>query len=189
MIHWCFSFSEFQHSNVDLIIKKGVSNELLLNAFHQYDVYDNEMEFYAKIVPKFNQKLKELDEPDLIAEPFGVCAEKNILILEDLSVKGYQARSPAHGFNMHETKAVLRRVATFHAICAVLQQEQPDIFANFKKGNIKTKRTTFFGFFLLQNEILFQIPRTHEPWHECIRCHLYIAHRLYCRYHFGMARF
>lgn len=129
-----FSLFEFQHSDVDLIIKEGVSNEVILNAFHQYDVYDNEMEFYGKVVPKFNQKLKALGESDLIAEPIGVCAAKNILILEDLSAKGYQARSPAHGFNMQETKAVLRRVATFHAICAVLQEEQPDIFANFKKG-------------------------------------------------------
>lgn len=94
------------------------------------------MEFY-EIVPKFNRKLKELGEPDLMAEPIGVCAEKNILILEDLSTKGYQARSPTHGLNIHETKAVLRRVATFHAIGAVLQEEQPDIFANFKFGMFK----------------------------------------------------
>lgn len=136
-----FSCSEFQHSHVDLIIKEGVSNEVILNAFHQYDVYENEMEFYGKIVPKINQKLKQLGESDLVPEPFGVCAERNILILEDLSPKGYQARSPAQGLNGHETKSVLRRVATFHAICAVLQEERPDIFANFKKGTFKT--TTF----------------------------------------------
>lgn len=125
---------------MDLIIKEGVTNELVLNAFHQYDVYDNEMEFYGKIVPKFNQKLKELSELELIAEPFGVCAEKNILILEDLSAKGYQARSPAQGLNEHETKAVLRRVAAFHAICAVLQEKEYDIFGNFKKGTFKLNR-------------------------------------------------
>lgn len=119
-----------------MIIKEGVSNETLLNAFDQYDVYANEMEFYGKIVPKFNQKLMELGESELVAEPFGVCAEKNILILEDLSTKGYQPRSPAQGLNEYETKAVLRRAATFHAIGAVLQEEQPDIFGNFKRGNI-----------------------------------------------------
>lgn len=122
---------------MDLIIKEGISNEALLNAFQQYDVYDNEMEFYGKIVPKFNEKLKELGEPELFAKQFGICAEKNILILEDLSAKGYQARSPAQGLNEHETKAVLRRTAAFHAIGAVLQDEQHDIVANFKKGTGK----------------------------------------------------
>lgn len=119
---------------MDLIIKEGITNDVLLEAFHQFDAYDNEMEFYAKIVPKFNAKLTELGELDLVPEPFGVWPEKNILILEDLSVKGYQARSPQQRLNMPETKAILQKAATFHAICAALHEEQPDIFANFKTG-------------------------------------------------------
>lgn len=94
------------------------------------------MEFYGKIVPKFNQKLKILGELDLVAEPFGIWKKENILILEDLSAKGYQAQSPAQGFDVHETRAVLKRAATFHAICAVLQEEQSDIFGNFKAGTL-----------------------------------------------------
>lgn len=122
---------------MNLILKEGVSNQTILDLFDQFDAYDNEMEFYGKIVPRFNRKLTELGESELVAEPFGVCAEKNILILEDLSAKGYQPRSPAQGLNEHETMAVLQRAATFHAIGAVLQEEQPDIFDNFKKGNIQ----------------------------------------------------
>lgn len=132
-----FFRSQFQNSTVNLIIKEGVSSEAILNAFEQFDVYDNEMEFYEKIVPKFNQQLRRLSESDLLPEPFGIWREKNILILEDLSAKGYQARSPAQGLNMHETRAVLQRAATFHAICAVLQEEKPDIFANFRAGKLK----------------------------------------------------
>lgn len=128
---------------MNLIIKEGVSNELLLNAFHQYDVYDNEMEFYEKIVPKFNEKLKDLGELSMVAEPFGVWPQKNILILEDLSAKGYHARSPAQGFNEPETKAVLRKIALFHAIGAVLQAEQPHIFYHFKSGTLKTIQLLF----------------------------------------------
>lgn len=120
-----------------MIIKEGVSSEIQLKAFDQYDAYDNEMEFYGKIVQKFNRKLTELGEPELIAEPFGVCAERNMLILEDLSAKGYKPRSPAQGLNEYETKTVLRRAATFHAIGAMLQEEHPDIFANFKKGKFR----------------------------------------------------
>lgn len=122
-----------------MIVKEGVSNETVLNALDQYDVYDNEMEFYEKIAPKFNRKLGELGEPELLAEPFGVFAKKNILILEDLSAKGYRPRSPAQGLNECETKAVLQRAAAFHAIAAVLQEKQPDIFANFKKGTFSSQ--------------------------------------------------
>ena len=149
---------------MNLIIKEGISNETVLNALHQYDVYDNETEFYVEIVPKLNQKLKELGELSLAAEAFGMCAEKNIMILEDLSAKGYKPRSPAQGLNEHETKAVLRRAAAFHAICAVLQQEQPDIFANFKKGTFKSTNLTEYK----PSDLLTFFFRTHDPGHECI---------------------
>lgn len=115
-------------------MKEAVSEELSLEAFLEINAYHKEMEFYDEIVPKFNKKLKELGETELLAEGFGVCKQKNILILEDLSVKGYVSRSPAFGLDVTETKAVLKRLATFHAISAVLQDEHPDIFANFKCG-------------------------------------------------------
>lgn len=119
---------------MNVIVKEGVSDELSLKILLEYDIYNKEMEFYGEIVPKFNEKLKLLDEPSLLAEAFGVCKQRNVLILEDLSVLGYKSRSGADGLNANETKAVLKRLATFHAIGAVLQEEQPNIFASFKYG-------------------------------------------------------
>lgn len=120
-------------------MKEAVTDELALDAFLEFDAYHKEMEFYDKIVPKFDAKLKQLGESELFAEAFGVCKKKNVLILEDLSVKDYKSRPAALGLNVTETEAVLKKVATFHAICAVLQEEQPDIFANFKYGEFNLK--------------------------------------------------
>lgn len=133
----CRFVQMIQHSAMHLIMKEGVTNEILLETFHQYDVYDNEMEFYECVVPKFNEKLAELNELDLLPTSIGVWPEKNILILEDLSIKGYHVRPPTQGFDMHETKAILQRMATFHAICAALQEKEPNIFKNFKRGTLK----------------------------------------------------
>lgn len=128
---------------MNLIVKEAIADEVSLNALLQFDVYDKEILFYTEIAPKINQKLKELGEPELIAQPFGACKTRNILILEDLSAKGYQVRSPTNGLNYAETKAILKKVATFHAINAVLQEEQPNIFAGFKYG--KRKFNKFYG--------------------------------------------
>lgn len=118
-------------------MKEAISDELALIAFLEYDAYHKEMEFYDTVLPKFNVKLQQLGEPELFAEAFGVCKDKNVLILEDLSVKAYKSRPAALGLNVAETQAILKRVATFHAICAILQEEQSDIFQNFKYGELK----------------------------------------------------
>lgn len=119
---------------MNVIVKEGVSDELSLKIFTEFDAYNKEMEFYDKIVPKFNEKLQLLGEADLFAEAFGVCKQRNVLILEDLSLLGYQTRAAADGLDATGTKAVLNRVAVFHAICAILQEEKADIFAKFKYG-------------------------------------------------------
>lgn len=115
-----------------LIIK--TASEELTDAFSNFDVYEKEVEFYDKIVPKMNEKLKDLNEPQLLAECFGVCKKRKIMVIEDLKAKGYHILAGQNGCNISETKAILKRVAVFNAIGAILQQEQPDIFANFKCG-------------------------------------------------------
>lgn len=132
-------------SSLKLIVKVAIPDGPILDIYMKFNVYHKEMEFYDKIVPKFNEKLKQLGESDLFAECFGVCRQRNVLIFEDLSAKGFKSRNPSHGLNADETKAVLKRLASFHAIGAVLQEEQSDIFTIFKNGKC------FFPSFLFQS--------------------------------------
>lgn len=122
---------------MNLIIKIPVSQEAI-DGFSNYDIYDREIEFYSEIAPKINKKLKEMGEAQLLPECFGICRPKKIMILEDLMAKGYKLQ-PAlpgsrPGYNVLQAKAVLKRMAAFHAIGAVLQEEEPDIFVHFKSG-------------------------------------------------------
>lgn len=112
------------------------------------DIYNKEIEFYTKIAPKVNQTLERLNETDqLIPEPYGVCIENNAILFEDLSSKGYSIASVHRGFNFDEAKIVLKKAATLHSVHAVLQQEDPNIFENFKYGeNFKYERN-YFKFF------------------------------------------
>lgn len=81
-----------------------------------------------------NEKLNVLNESEMFPKVYGVCKSRNIVILEDLSVKGYHVLPATRGYNLSETKLILRKMALFHAICAVLQEEQSDIFAICKYG-------------------------------------------------------
>lgn len=124
------------------MVKEAITDEAALSILQQYDVYNKEIEFYDKISPKIAKKLRDLGEPKLLAECFGVCKERQIMILENLAIQGYGIVHVLPGFNIHEAKVILKKLASFHAVCAVLQEEQSDIFENFKNGSFH------FDFFL-----------------------------------------
>lgn len=100
-----------------------------------HNVYDKEIEFYGKIVPRINHLLGKLnDSDDLVAETIGVCDVSKAMLFEDLTAKDYRMAAIQNGFSVAEAKIILRKLAKFHACCSVLQATQPEIFANYKYG-------------------------------------------------------
>lgn len=61
------------------------------------------------------------------------------ILFEDLTLKGYRIASVHRGFNLEEAKLVLKKAALLHAVHAVLQEEYPNIFENFKYGKINQR--------------------------------------------------
>lgn len=130
--------SEKNVSHLGVILKIPVSNETAFAVLAANNVYKKEIEFYNQIVPKINAALEQLNETkELFAKSFGSCLINDALLLEDLTVKSYCISSVYRGFNFDEAKIVLKKLASFHAINAVLQQNQPDIFENFKHGSYR----------------------------------------------------
>lgn len=137
-------------------MKQEASDEWSLNAYEKFDFFNKEVEFYANVVPKINQKLREHGERDLFADLIGVCRLKKIIILEDLATEGYRVLAAKDGFNFEESKALLKRIAAFHAVCAVLQEEKPDIFANFKYGHLSREIDTFKDYYALTLDVVIE---------------------------------
>ena len=121
--------------NLNIIVKSIPMDSAILTELLNYNVYKLEIEFYNQIAPKINAALEQLNETkQLIANSYGVCLTNDVLLLEDLATKSYCISSVHQGFNFDETKIVLKKLASFHAANAVLQQNQPKIFENFKYG-------------------------------------------------------
>lgn len=123
-----------------------MSSGIAFECLSSHNVFNKEIEFYGKIVPKIKTLLNQLNEPnELIADTFGVCTINKVMLFDDLTPKGYGMASIQQGFNLSEAKFILKKLATFHGICAVLQEQQPNIFENYKHGE-----------FIQQNDILGQ---------------------------------
>lgn len=118
-------------------MKAALSSGIAFETLAAHKVFDKETEFYDKIVPKINELLDKLNESDdLVAETFGVCKVNRVMLFDDLTIKGYGVASIQQGFNLEEATAILKKLAIFHGICAVLQEREPDIFANYKHGEL-----------------------------------------------------
>lgn len=102
------------------------------------NVYQKEIEFYEIIAPAIRKLLQKANQNDqLLAETFSVSKANDAMLFEDLTLKGYGISSVKRGFNKCETQIILSKMASLHAACTVLHEQNPNIFANFQHG-IKT---------------------------------------------------
>lgn len=93
------------------------------------------MEFYAKIAPRIEAIRRTINENDqFVPKVYGTCADNDLLLLEDMAPNGYKIESVYKGLNVNQAKAVLKKTASFHAAGAILNEQQPDIYENFKYG-------------------------------------------------------
>lgn len=119
--------------NLNLIVKIPVLDESALAVILAYNAYKKEIEFYGQIAPKIAAVQAQLNETKpLIPKCYGVCWTNDVLVLDDLAIESYRTSDQSYQFD--QAKLVLERLASFHAINAVLQQQQANIFENFKYG-------------------------------------------------------
>lgn len=122
-------------SQCSLIVKAALSGEAELVALNVMNVYEKEMEMYEIILPQLTVLLHRIDENrQMFADTIFVYKCQKAILLEDLSVKGFRVNADKNGFDVTHTKAILSRLAKFHGAAAVLQEQQPDIYRNFKHG-------------------------------------------------------
>lgn len=114
----------------------AVSGESAFEALTELNVYDKEMEMYEKILPQLKGLLlKAGANRKIFADTIYVSQSHKAILFEDLSIKGYRSKCDRDGFDMTHAKAILSRLAKFHAAGAVLQEQHPDIYRSFNHGN------------------------------------------------------
>lgn len=125
--------SEKIDRNLGLLIKTSVSSGTKYDQLVSYDIYDKEIEFYDEIAPKIIGLLRKLGGNDqLLPTVYGVSKEHTAMILEDMVASGYQIKKDLNDFD--EATIIFEKIAKVYAASAVLQEQEPDVFKNFKHG-------------------------------------------------------
>ncbi|XP_013119514.1 uncharacterized protein LOC106096356 [Stomoxys calcitrans] len=119
----------------NVICKRLPENIKLREAYKSDKLFRNEVEFYTAIMPELlkfqSTKSKELFK----ALPKCYYARSDLLIMEDLRIRGFQMPDRKQGLTIDETRTVLRQVAQFHALSLAYKFENPKQFENLRKLN------------------------------------------------------
>ncbi|XP_030374273.1 uncharacterized protein LOC115623868 [Scaptodrosophila lebanonensis] len=129
--------SEGRTDSVSFLVKTSFAEQdLSANVVRDYNIYIREMDMYEIILPKLALLLKELgDESKLFASTVNVDREVSAIMFEDMLLENYGMACRFKRLDLQHTQLVLEKLATFHAIGAVLNEREPGIYAkNFDRG-------------------------------------------------------
>lgn len=76
----------------------------------------NEVEFYNKIFPELLKFQQKNTDDFLKAIPHCYLARNDLVILEDLRVRGFEMPNRQEGLTFEQTMAVLKELARFHSL-------------------------------------------------------------------------
>ncbi|XP_030373641.1 uncharacterized protein LOC115623435 [Scaptodrosophila lebanonensis] len=101
-------------------------------AYKSDNLFRNEVEFYTTIIPellKFQASKTGVEAPLFNSIPKCYSARNDLLIMEDLRIRGFEMPDRIKGLSIEETEAVLLQVAQFHALSLGYKFEHPEKFA------------------------------------------------------------
>ncbi|XP_055604094.1 uncharacterized protein LOC129752332 [Uranotaenia lowii] len=108
----------------------------LVEEFKKSDVFDKETFIYKTVFPKLVATISKLGgavelAPHLI---YSSDVPSNLLVLEDLTVRGYSVENQQLGLSLEQSKMAIEKVAFLHAASAVLLSEGSIELGKFAKG-------------------------------------------------------
>ncbi|KAG6797668.1 hypothetical protein HZU73_06988 [Apis mellifera caucasica] len=131
---------------VNLVVKSLPTSISRRNAYRSPEFFRNEIAFYTKIVPKFEEFLKEKNQLQLLCIPrhYSSISDGNndYIALEDISTSGYKTIDRRTCFDKDLCMIILKTLAKFHAISFALKDQKKETFMEI----IEHVNETYFSY-------------------------------------------
>ncbi|XP_057657284.1 uncharacterized protein LOC130894446 [Diorhabda carinulata] len=130
---------------VKLVAKKIPVEQILRENFNIQITFKNEVGLYETVLPilqDFQRSHGIQNVINSVPKFFGArlnldgneeVTEDAVIILENLTAKGFSNVERTTGFNLESTKLILENLAEFHAVPLALKLKQPKLFERLKK--------------------------------------------------------
>ncbi|XP_067633509.1 uncharacterized protein [Eurosta solidaginis] len=140
---------------ISYMMKLPQENEHFIDIMRNHNIFDIERTMYYEIVPEFEQLYRQNGAKVNISAKcynFETPSEFGVILLEDLRPHGYKNANRLEGLDLEHTKAVLERLAQWHAASAVrvetkglypeafqkgvFNESQREMMENYRKSNM-----------------------------------------------------
>ncbi|XP_062716556.1 uncharacterized protein LOC109412327 isoform X1 [Aedes albopictus] len=115
------------------IVKENSNDAIGGNEEENYALFEKEIEVFQKLIPEFEKlfQYKVKFGPRFYK---AVKSPSTVIVMEDLNASGYIMRSSSNRLNLSDSRAVLSRLAKFHAASAVYTKQNEAYSKFFGSG-------------------------------------------------------
>ncbi|XP_077291154.1 uncharacterized protein LOC143914725 [Arctopsyche grandis] len=127
--------SEHNKSVLFNLIAKTTSNKAILEKLKVENMYNREADLYNIILPAFKKFQHEHNIPIEERFEFVKCyiANTNIILMEDVSAKGYKMNNRYNSFDSDHLELALISLARYHSISFAMKKLNPEMYKNLAK--------------------------------------------------------
>lgn len=115
-----------------VICKRLPDNIIRREAFKSVQLFRNEVEFYTTILPELIKFQQSKNNEKFKAIPQYYLAKNDLVILEDLLIRGFRMPDRQKGLSLEETRAVLKEIAKLHSLSLAYKFQHPKQFEKLK---------------------------------------------------------
>lgn len=131
------------------MMKTAHDSEIFRQMMQIHDVFVTESEIYREVIPEFEQMYREVGlEVTFGAKSYSLDVQSPYILLEDLSPRGFKNENRLEGLDMEHTKAVLNKLAQWHAASAVRVANKgpykPELCMGFLKESAREMMRSMF---------------------------------------------
>ncbi|KOC63170.1 hypothetical protein WH47_02679 [Habropoda laboriosa] len=121
-----------QEVHVNLVVKAMPKNIGRRNTFRSAEFFHNEIEFYTKVISKFEEFVKEKGQMQVLCIPRHLASvtdgENDYIAMEDVTFLGYKPISRQNFIDEDQCKTILKAIARFHAISFAYKDQKKEEF-------------------------------------------------------------
>lgn len=131
-----------EEKQVSIVVKSLPNNMGRRRTYRSAEFFYNEITFYTKVIPKFEEFLKAKEQSQVLCVPRHLASvidgENDFLALEDVSVIGFGPVSRLSGTSSDQCYMMLKAMAKFHAISFAYKDQKKAEFSQMQENLIET---------------------------------------------------
>lgn len=132
------NFLDGSSKNISFMLKTAHDSEMFRQLMQIHNVFIAESDVYREVLPEFEEMYREVGlDVTFGAQSYKLTVDQPYILLEDLSQRQFKNMNRLEGLDVEHTKAVLAKLALWHAASAVRVANKGPYKDSLREGFMK----------------------------------------------------